>query len=258
MAPVIPVHPPDPWFDDPGLLAPTPLTVTREGRILGHVADFSTRHIGLPGHVTAPRSASAYRYFKTGEVETESGRLVATGRVTMGGGHADLSLGLAAAQAAYDDVSTAVADAVVGEDAHGIWLSGALRPGITDEQLRTLRASVWSGDWRPVGRALELCAVHIVNVGGFPMPRSTVTAGGQMSALVAAGVVPRAPSDADERARQGAALLAAVDHADVFARVEADERARDGAAVLASLDAGAAARLTLLRRAPAPRDRQGR
>jgi hypothetical protein len=45
-----------------------------------------------------------------------------------------------------DQTSAAVADVVVGgEDEFGLWLSGALRPGVTDEEVRTLRASTGPG-----------------------------------------------------------------------------------------------------------------
>ncbi len=54
------------------------------------------------------------------------------------------------------------------------------------EQVRALRASAPSGDWRPINGALELVAVCQVNVPGFPIARARV-ASGQVYALVAAG-----------------------------------------------------------------------
>jgi hypothetical protein len=53
-------------------------------------------------------------------------------------------------------------------------------------QIRALRASAPSGDWRPVNGSLELVAVCQVNVPGFPIARAMV-ASGKVMALVAAG-----------------------------------------------------------------------
>jgi hypothetical protein len=80
-------------------------------------------------------------------------------------------------------------DVAAGEDAHGIWIAGALRPDVTPEQVRAFRASAVSGDWRPIGAGLELVAVCSVNVPGFMNPRAeALAAGGAIMALVAAGV----------------------------------------------------------------------
>jgi hypothetical protein len=53
-------------------------------------------------------------------------------------------------------------------------------------QIRALRASAPSGDWRPINGSLELVAVCQVNVPGFPIARALV-ASGKVMALVAAG-----------------------------------------------------------------------
>jgi hypothetical protein len=57
---------------------------------------------------------------------------------------------------------------------------------VSPEQIRALRASAPSGDWRPIKGRLELVAVLQVNVPGFPMARAQV-ASGYVTALVAAG-----------------------------------------------------------------------
>lgn len=182
--------PPEEWFTDPGLTEPTPLTVTPEGRVYGHAADWSTCHIGLPGCVQAPRSPSGYSYYMTGAVLTSDGNMLPVGRLTLGTGHADLSMNAAAAAEHYDDTGVCVADVAAGEDEHGIWLAGALRPGVTDEQIRALRASPPSGDWRPINGALEMVGVLCVNVPGFPIPRPRArVAAGVPTAIVAAGAV---------------------------------------------------------------------
>lgn len=196
----IPLKPPAEWFGDPGLSEPTALTVTADGRVFGHACAWGVRHIGLPGHRTPPRSRTNYRHYRTGQVETADGSMVATGRISMGGGHASLDGTITAATQHYDDVCSAVADVAAGEDQHGLWFAGALRPDVTPEQIRTLRASSVSGDWRDAGTgSLELCGILAVNVPGFSTPRAGLAASGQeVTALIAAGVVTRSESEVPE------------------------------------------------------------
>lgn len=193
----IPVAPPAEWFDAPKLDKLTPITVTDDGRVFGHIASWSQDHIGYANTKTnAPRSRSNYAYFHTGVLRTEQGSDVEVGQLTLAGGHADLAFSARAAAKHYDDTASAIADVRAGEDAYGIYVSGALRPGVTPEQIRVFRASAPSGDWRPINRTLELVAVCQVNVPGFPVAR-TLVAGGQQMALVAAGAaaVARLQSD---------------------------------------------------------------
>ena len=193
------------WFKDPALKMPTPLTVTNEGRVFGHLASWDACHIGYSDQcVTAPRSVTDYAYFRTGEVETTEGPL-AVGQIVMGGPHANPRAQMQAAFVHYASTSSALADVNVGEDEYGIWVAGALRDGISPENLRALKASGLSGDWRRVranGQAnLELMAALAVNVQGFPIPRASLAASGekQLSLTAAAPVV--SPSKVDNRSR---------------------------------------------------------
>ncbi len=186
VAGMIPVTPPKDWFDNPKLKKPTALTVTDEGQVYGHIAAWHVDHIGMSYGTRPPRSKSSYAYFHTGAVRTEDGTDVPVGQLTLAGGHASLEASASEAVRHYDDTASAVADVHAGEDAYGIWVSGALRPGTTPEQIRALRASAPSGDWRPIKGSLELVAICQVNVPGFPIARARV-ASGQVMALVAAG-----------------------------------------------------------------------
>lgn len=181
-----PLNPPDEWFADPGLEKATPLTVTADGRVYGHIAAWGVRHIGLPGNIEPPRSSSDYAFFKTGVVTASSGTDIPVGQITLAGGHAPLSADAGRAVQHYDDTASAVADVNVGEDAHGIWVAGGLRPNVDGSKIRALRASAPSGDWRPINGNLELVAVCQVNVPGFPVARARVASGATL-ALVAAG-----------------------------------------------------------------------
>lgn len=187
-----PVEPPLGWFLDPALDGPTPITVLDDGRVFGHLADWTTCHTGITGRcVKPPRSATGYAVFRTGAVRCSGGTLVAVGQLTVGTGHASTDRGTdaLATMRHYDHTGTAVADVSVGEDAYGIWVAGALRPDATPEQVRVLRASPLSGDWRPWGDGLELVAALAVNVPGFPVVRQVV-ASGRTTALIAAGPAP--------------------------------------------------------------------
>ena len=189
VAPVVaavsaPAEPPAAWFDDPGLTEPTALTVDDDGRVYGHLALWDVCHLGLPGCRTAPHSSSDYAYFLTGAVLTAEGERRAVGQLTINTGHAALDLSGPAAAAHYDHTGTAWADVAAGEDEHGIWIAGAVRPHVDDATLRAALAAPLSGDWRPIGRSLELVAALGVNTPGFPVPRARV-ASGMVAALVA-------------------------------------------------------------------------
>jgi hypothetical protein len=187
-----PVAPPAAWFADPQLDGLTPLTVTDDGRVFGHLAAWGACHIGIGNACVQPPRGGDYSLFATGVIRTQEGTDVPVGQVTLAGGHADLRLGARAAIAHYDDTRSALADVAVGEDEHGPWVAGALRPGVTDEDLRAFRASPPSGDWRPIGGALKLVAACSVNVQGFPIPRVRArVASGSTVALIAGGVLAR-------------------------------------------------------------------
>lgn len=181
-----PMYPPGAWFENPELDKLTPITITADGRVFGHIADWSRDHMGLPPGTRPPRSQHDYAFFKTGALKTAEGDEVAVGNLTLSGGHAPLNASAAEAVEHYDDTASAVADVSVGEDQHGIWISGGLRPGVDETQIRALRASAPSGDWRPINGNLELVAICQVNTPGFPVAR-TMVASGEITSLVAAG-----------------------------------------------------------------------
>lgn len=188
--------PPLEWFTDPGLTEPTPLQIDLEtGRIFGHIATWGTCHIGVSKRCTPPpRSKQDYALFATGALRAldDAGdvRTVAVGHLTMNTGHASLSASVDATLAHYDNTGTVAADLAAGEDAHGIWVAGKVRPELSEKDQHALLAAPASGDWRPDGQGgLEMVGVLAVNVAGYPVPRARVAAGApeQTLALVAAG-----------------------------------------------------------------------
>lgn len=176
-----PDNPPPEWFRDPELPTATPIAVLETGEVYGHAALWGACHRSFQSAcLDPPRTATGYREFLTGEVLCADGSRVPTGPLTVGTGHAGLSLNAAAARGHYDNSGYAVADVTVGEDAIGIWVHGAVRPGATASQVAALRASALSGDWRPVTDAdsLELSALLAVNMPGFVVPRVARVASG--------------------------------------------------------------------------------
>lgn len=200
-------RPPLDWFKNPQLDDATPLTVTPEGRVYGHVAVWGTCHVGLPGCVTPPSSNTEYAHFLVGAELTQEGVQVPVGKLTVGGGHATPDAGYQAAAAHYDDVSTAVASVFAGEDGHGIWVAGYVIPGTPQEKVDELLRSPLSGDWRRIGGNLEMIAAHAVNVPGFPIPRAKVkfSLGHQVSLVgnfsVKPGAAPKKQGDNGSEAR---------------------------------------------------------
>ena len=205
VAGAIPVTPPEDWFTNPKLKQPTPLTVDDMGRVFGHIAAWNVDHIGMAYGTKPPRSRSNYSYFHTGVIRTDAGTDVPVGQLTLAGGHASLEASAMDAVKHYDDTGSAIADVHAGEDSHGIWVAGALRPSASPEQIRALRASAPSGDWRPIRGGLELVAVCQVNVPGFPIARARVASGAVM-ALVAAGAATLAKLKADPIAEMSARI----------------------------------------------------
>ncbi|KAF2774624.1 hypothetical protein [Streptomyces sp. OM5714] len=177
------------WFSDPKLSLPTPITVTDDGRIYGHAAQWGACHIGQDDVCVQPPHEDAHPYYRTGEVVCADGSRVAVGQITVGTGHAPLHYGASPAAEHYDNTGAAVADVAVGNDAHGIWVAGCVRPGADPLKVYELQAAGQvSGDWRRIGGQLRLVGLLAVNVPGFPVPKMRArVASGEPQALLAAG-----------------------------------------------------------------------
>lgn len=188
-----PVAPPSSWFNTPGLTEPTPLQVTPEGKVYGHLALWGTCHLShtMQGKcIEPPRSGTDYAYFHLGSLMTKEGTEVAVGRITLDTTHAGDGLSPSAASSHYENTGAVVADVRAGEDEHGIWLAGAVRSTSSPAQVRALRAAPLSGDWRRMGGNLELVAALAVNMPGFPVPRPAGhVSKGVVTNLVAAGMI---------------------------------------------------------------------
>lgn len=205
--------PPLEWFANPELTEPTPLTVTEDGRVYGHMGTWGSCHVGLPGCTTMPHSYSGYAHFLRKHQPTADGTLVPTGIITVGGGHADPALGMVPAMGHYDNPDWAVAKVMAGEDAFGVWVAGWILPYADPVKVQQLKDVDVSGDWRQAGGNLELMGLAAVVEPGFPVLRKvhfSLERGGQQTligqfrvtpATVEPGDVSRETSQGDARAR---------------------------------------------------------
>lgn len=182
-------RPPRSWFENPQLNVHTGITVTDQGRVYGHIAPWGECHIGFVEECVTTPHEDTHPYFMTGELTCDDGSHVGVGQITLGTGHAPIGYQASRAAEHYDNTGCAVADVVVGNDAHGIWCAGAVRPFVEAARVHQLRASGRvSGDWRRIGGQLRLVGVLAVNVPGFPIPHVRArVASGVPQALVAAG-----------------------------------------------------------------------
>lgn len=172
-----PVAPPRQWFYRPEGDGPTPITITENGELYGHIALWESCHTGFMNGqwsqcITPPRSKTSYSQFHVGEIETEEGDLIPIGKLTYDTGHAPTNLGRVAARCHYDETGAVGAYVRAEDGKFGVWVSGAVRSDISPEGLRDLRANPPSGDWRTFERNLELVAALAVVSPGFPVPRS--------------------------------------------------------------------------------------
>lgn len=176
-----PVVPPAAWMRDQELKEYTPLTITDDGHYFGHAVQWGALHIGMSRPTPVPRSALNYSAFRVGAVKADDGKDYRTGPIVMDTVHPDLRMQASDTQAFYAHTGCAVADVTIGEDRFGIWISGAIRPGTTDEQIRVLRASDLSPDWRTVnGKPREVVGMLVVNNSGFKPLSALVASGGEI------------------------------------------------------------------------------
>lgn len=181
-------RPPSSWFQNPGLSVPVGITVTDQGRVYGHAAQWGECHVGFDDICVAPPYEDSHPHFMTGEIVCDDNTRVAVGQITIGTGHAPLSYRASRAVEHYDNTGVVVADVAVGNDDVGIWVAGAIRPHAEMSRVHDLRASGRvSGDWRRIGGELRLVGLLGVNVAGFPLKTQARVASGMPQSLVAAG-----------------------------------------------------------------------
>jgi hypothetical protein len=184
-------RPPASWFDEPtDVLVDGALTVTDEGRVFGYLAPAGIAHRSFGDRrVEVPLRNVDYTNFMGGQTIAQRGNelvRLTTGCITMDCGHAGMSSDAHGASEHYDNTCSIVATIRVGENRSGVWVAGALVPGVSGEQIARMMACRLSGDWRPHREKpgmRELTAALLVPVPGFPMARASLRVdGGQLVA----------------------------------------------------------------------------
>ena len=149
-----------------------PPTLTDDGHYFGHITPMGICLRGRPDKCVTPPDGDLEGFMR-GRAPFAGG--LRTGVVTVVGrnehGHCKTGVGVLAATQFYDG-GWGAADVRVGRDQYGIWFSGMLRPGTTQEQAYQLCAADVSGHWEyPLqgqrNRA-TLVGLPAVDVGGFP------------------------------------------------------------------------------------------
>lgn len=170
----IPDLPPASWFAEPENLPEVgAIRITDEGRVYGLLAPRGVSHRSFQDRkVTVPMGNVDYSRWMNRETLVDGGRVVA-GPVTMDCGHASTSASLSAQASRdhYDNSCSVFATVRIGESRDGVWVAGALLPGVTAQQIAQAMACQLSGDWRPhpdkPGKR-EMCGALLVPVPGFP------------------------------------------------------------------------------------------
>lgn len=172
----IPDLPKASWFDRPtDVKMYGALTVTDEGRVFGRLAPSNVTHRAVKRRV--PMRTVDYSRWMNKETIVEGGERIVTGVITMNCGHAatDNYGTLANRKEHYDNSCSIAANVRIGEDADGVWVAGALRHGVTSEQVSTMMGCQLSGDWQPHPDrpgVTEFIAALLVPVPGFPQART--------------------------------------------------------------------------------------
>ena len=184
-------RPPREWFEMPEPDQPTPLTVLPSGQFYGHAANgWDQCHIGYQNAcVTPPNSPTGYARFNRRTITCDDGTEILAGNISMGIGHAPLSLSAEKTVDHYDHTEAVVAYGRMTDGRIAPWVCGAVRPDVPDDRIEQFARVGLSGDWRDEGHGLDLVACLAVPVEGFPVLRAQVASGKTM-ALVASGPAP--------------------------------------------------------------------
>lgn len=160
-----------PWADFHMPETPTlqKIVVTADGCVFGHLDDINGRH-GTLG-IRPPHVIDNFASFNQAGPLTERGQ-VETGPIFFLGGHPDHPLGARTANQAYGGIENAWADVRVTHGRLGTWISGRVRPGLSEEAIHAARCSRISGHWKDG----HLVAIVSVNVPAFNIPGTGLSA----------------------------------------------------------------------------------
>jgi len=195
-------------FADPHLTQVTPITVTDDGRVFGHIATHDVCHVGIPGICKTAPVQSDFGMFHRYQLSGIDGGV---GRITVGHGghtcscpkcrgtnddHACVSLTAGAAISHHDALHTvAWVRAFEDQANNAIVVAGVVSTEATIDDLAVLARQRVSGDWRSLGRGHELIEVLALSREhpGFPLPRVRMDRDRAMALTAAGFVAPTRP-----------------------------------------------------------------
>jgi hypothetical protein len=194
-------RPPKSWFEDPNLGQVMPIMVNDQGRVYGHAAQWGQCHLGFMNECVMPPFEDFHSYYRTGEITCDDGSVIAIGTITAGIDHARLTANAAQAKEHYENTDAIVAYVAAGNDKHGIWVAGAIRPDAMASRVQALRGSGQvSPDWRRIGGVLRMVGLLAVNISGYQVPKArSLVAGGQVQSLIVEGMVSVSAPRPDEK-----------------------------------------------------------
>lgn len=208
--------PPAEWFMEPdGEPDIGAIQVTDDGRIFGYLAPKNVAHRGRDDRrVTVPMRNVDYSTWMNRETIVAGGHRVAAGPITMDCGHATTARPISAQVALehYDNSCSIVATARIGENSKGVWIAGALLPGVEPSQVARMLACQLSGDWRAHKEKRgyrEFCGALLVPVPGFPVANRRMSLRMDGGQLVASAVPVRVGEHPEPTTRDTAVLTAA-------------------------------------------------
>lgn len=220
-----PVRPPLDYFTYQGADKHGALTIEEPDEFgirhtYGYAAEWGVCHIGYDGRcVEAPVDTRDFADFHLGYTRLANGEKINTGVITYKVDHRDAETILTETpeQSHFDNIAHAWAQVRLGMDEHGIWFSGTVLPGISEEDITLIEATGQvSGEWKYGA----LRALQAVNVPGYPVIRSSAAydENGNVLALVASahGLSDCEPTPAERIA----ALRQAHEEADAEARFQ--------------------------------------
>jgi len=181
-----------------------PLTVEDNGRIFGHAALRHRCHGSyLDQCLVPPAQDEALDRWLIGEAVAG----VRTGPIWAGGSHGVTPDGRVKDPEWLAKTSEAVADVTAGWDQHGLWVAGAVRPGVTATGLAALRGSALSAEWHSYGGKLRCVGVLAVNGPGYLVRRAVAASGGVLTAGADCAGCQISPDDRLNRLERAVALL---------------------------------------------------
>lgn len=161
-----------------------PLTIEDDGTIYGHATLRFRCHGAFASCMPPPDHGGDLSNWLIGDA---TGTGIPTGPITLDTTHGVDDRGRIKSHDHLANTGVAVADVASGFDSHGMWVSGKLRPGVTDRELAALRGSTLSGEWHVIGGKQRCVGVLAVNSPGYLVQRRGIAASNGTEVLFTAG-----------------------------------------------------------------------